>query len=157
MKIFSFPITLLMATIALLLSYPKASAATVDVTVAPNGQLVFSPSSITINPGDTVRWTWAATFHSSTSGIPGMPNGIWDSGILNQGATFSHTFNSTGSFPYYCTPHGGCCGMVGMVTVASATPSPSRPSRWPTPSTAPGFGPPQRWRRKPRRRHHPPR
>src|SRR5437763_247777 len=97
MKIFSFPITLLMATIALLLSYPKASAATVDVTVAPNGQLVFSPSSITINPGDTVRWTWAATFHSSTSGIPGMPNGIWDSGILNQGATFTHIFNSTGS------------------------------------------------------------
>ena len=120
MKIFSFPITLLMATIALLLSYPKASAATVDVTVAPNGQLVFSPSSITINPGDTVRWTWAATFHSSTSGIPGMPNGIWDSGILNQGATFSHTFNSTGSFPYYCTPHGGCCGMVGMITHAHA-------------------------------------
>ena len=142
MKIFSFPITLLMATIALLLSYPKASAATVDVTVAPNGQLVFSPSSITINPGDTVRWTWAATFHSSTSGIPGMPNGIWDSGILNQGATFTHIFNSTGSFPYYCTPHGGCCGMVGMVTVASATPSPtpmptSTPSSTPMPTPTP--------------------
>src|SRR5438132_7303666 len=150
MKIFSFPITLLMATIALLLSYPKASAATVDVTVAPNGQLVFSPSSVTINPGDTVRWTWAATFHSSTSGIPGMPNGIWDSGILNQGATFSHTFNSTGSFPYYCTPHGGCCGMVGMVTVASATPSPtpmptstptSTPMPTPTPAVVDGFYP----------------
>src|SRR5438876_4379980 len=142
MKIFSFPITLWMATIALLLSYPKASAATVDVTVAPNGQLVFSPSSITINPGDTVRWTWAATFHSSTSGIPGMPNGIWDSGILNQGATFTHTFNSTGSFPYYCTPHGACCGMVGMVTVASATPSPtpmptSTPSSTPMPTATP--------------------
>ncbi len=142
MKIFSFPITLLMATIALLLSYPKASAATIDVTVAPNGQLVFSPSSVTINPGDTVRWTWAATFHSSTSGIPGMPNGIWDSGILNQGATFTHIFNSTGSFLYYCTPHGGCCGMVGMVTVASATPSPtpmptSTPSSTPMPTPTP--------------------
>ncbi len=131
-----------MATIALLLSYPRASAATVDVTVAPSGQLVFSPSSITINPGDTVRWTWGATFHSSTSGIPGMPNGIWDSGILNQGDTFSHTFNSTGSFPYYCTPHGGCCGMVGMVTVASTTPSPtpmptSTPSSTPMPTATP--------------------
>jgi plastocyanin len=124
-KTFSCLVTLSMAPIALLLSYPKASAATVDVTVAPNGNLVFSPSSVTINPGDTVRWTWAATFHSTTSGIPGMPNGIWDSSILNQGATFTHTFNSAGSFPYYCTPHGGCCGMVGMVTVASATQSPT--------------------------------
>jgi plastocyanin len=133
-----FPVTLLIATIALLSSYPKASAATVDVTVAPNGALMFSPSSVTINPGDTVRWTWAATFHSSTSGTPGMPNGIWDSGILNQGATFTHTFNSAGSFPYFCTPHGACCGMVGMVTVASASPSPS-PSSTPMPTATPAI------------------
>jgi plastocyanin len=141
-KTFSCLVTLSMATIALLLSYPKASAATVDVTVAPNGALMFSPSSVTINPGDTVRWTWAATFHSSTSGTPGMPNGIWDSGILSQGATFTHTFNSAGSFPYFCTPHGACCGMVGMVTVASATPSPtpmptSTPSSTPMPTPTP--------------------
>src|SRR5262245_57139405 len=100
MKPFSFPITLLMATIALLLSYASASSTTVDVTVAPNGDLVFSASAVTIHPGDTVRWTWGASFHSSTSGVPGAPNGIWDSGILMQGATFSHTFNSTGTFPY---------------------------------------------------------
>jgi plastocyanin len=125
MKTFSFPVALLMATIALLLSYLNASAAIVDVTVAPDGDLVFSPSAVTINPGDTVRWTWAADFHSTTSGIPGAANGIWDSGVLNQGATFSHTFNSPGSFPYYCIPHGGCCGMVGMVTVGSASPSPT--------------------------------
>src|ERR1044071_4226220 len=128
MKTFSFHITLLMATIALLLSH-KASVTTVDVTVAPNGDLVFSPSSVTIHPGDTVRWTWGASFHSTTSGSPGMPNGIWDSGILNQGATFTHTFNSAGTFPYYCTPHGGCCNMVGTVIVvaetATATPRPT--------------------------------
>ena len=63
MKTFSFPITLLMATIALLLSYPKASAATFNVTIGPNGDLVFSPSSVTIHPGDTVRWTWGSNFH----------------------------------------------------------------------------------------------
>ena len=53
-----------------------------------------------------------------------MPNGIWDSGIRNQGATFTRTFNSAGTFPYYCTPHGGCCNMVGTVTVVSETPTP---------------------------------
>ena len=31
-----------------------------------------------------------------------MPNGIWDSGVRDQGATFTHTFNSVGTFPYYC-------------------------------------------------------
>ena len=49
-----------------------------------------------------------------------MPNGIWDSGIHNGGATFTRTFNSTGTFPYYCTPH-SCCGMVGTVTVVNST------------------------------------
>ena len=78
MKTFSFPITLLMATIALLLSYPKASAATFNVTIAPNGNLVFSPSTVTIHPGDTVKWTWGSNFHSTTSGIPGDPT---ESGI----------------------------------------------------------------------------
>jgi plastocyanin len=126
MKTFSLPITLLMETIALLLSCPKASAARVDVTVGPNGDHVFSPSSVTIHPGDTVRWTWASgIFHSSTSGIPGAPNGIWDSGILSQYATFSYTFNSTGNFPYYCVVHGACCHMVGTVIVANASPTPT--------------------------------
>jgi plastocyanin len=110
----------------------SASAATINVTVAPNGGLVFSPSSVTVQPGDTVRWTWSGSFHSTTSGVPGAPTGIWDSGLLNQGATFSHTFNTTGTFPYYCTAHGGCCGMVGTVNVVSPTPSPT-PMATPTP------------------------
>jgi plastocyanin/uncharacterized protein YggT (Ycf19 family) len=131
------------ATAVSLIGYPKAvSATTVDVTVGPNGDLVFSPSSVTIHPGDQVRWTWGSSGHSTTSGSPGMPNGIWDSGILNQGASFTRTFNSTGTFPYYCTPHGGCCGMVGTVTVVNASPTPSptpmptaTPSATPTPTS----------------------
>ena len=142
MKTSSFRAIALLAAIVSLFAYPKpVSAATVNVTVAPNGDLVFSPSSVTIHPGDIVRWTWGASFHSTTSGVPGAPNGIWDSGILNQGASFSHTFNSTGDFPYYCTPHGGCCGMVGSVSVVSATPSPS-PTPSPTSTPMPTPTPP---------------
>src|SRR5262245_51654918 len=111
-----------------------ASATTFNVTVGPNGNLVFMPSSVTIHPGDQVKWTWGSSFHSTTSGIPGMPNGIWDSGIQNQGATFTHTFNSVGTFPYYCITHGGCCGMTGVVTVTNPMPTPT-----PTP---PPTGPP---------------
>ena len=133
MKISSLRIAALVVTIAPLLAFcaSVASAATVTVTVG-NGGFFFSPSSVTIHPGDTVQWTWSSSGHSSTSGTPGSPNGLWDSGILSQGATFSHTFNSAGSFPYYCTPHGECCGMVGTVTVSNPTPTPT-----PTPTPAP--------------------
>jgi plastocyanin len=135
MKISSWRFILVVAAAVSLIGYPKpASATTFTVTVGPNGSLVFSPSSITIHPGDQVQWTWGSSGHSTTSGSPGQPNGIWDSGISNQGATFTHTFNSAGTFPYYCTPHGGCCGMVGTVTVVNASPTPT-----PTP---PITGPP---------------
>ena len=113
-----------------------ASGATVMVTVAPGGDLSFSPSSVTIHPGDTVQWNWDDNDHSSTSGMPGSPNGLWDSGILNHGATFSHTFNTAGSFPYYCIPHGQCCGMTGTVTVSNPTPTPTpRPAVTTNPAT----------------------
>jgi trimeric autotransporter adhesin len=133
MKISSWRLVLVIAAAVSLTGYPKsARAITVDVTVAPNDAFIFSPSSVTIHPGDTVRWTWGADFHSSTSGTPGMPNGIWNSGVLNQGAVFTHTFSSAGTFQYYCTPHGACCGMVGTVTVVNASPTPT-----PTPTPAP--------------------
>jgi plastocyanin len=137
MRISSWRLILVVATAASLIGYPKAaSATTVDVSVGPNGNLVFSPSSVTIHPGDQVRWTFSSGGHSTTSGSPGQPNSIWDSGIRNQGATFTRTFNSAGTFSYYCTPHGGCCAMVGTVTVVNASPTPT-PTPRPTPTPAP--------------------
>ena len=132
MKMCFWRFVLVVATAVLIIGYPKPAKATnVDVTVGPGGDLVFSPSSVTIQPGDQVTWTWGSSGHSTTSGSPGQPSGIWDSGIHNQGATFTHTFNSAGTFPYYCIPHGGCCGMVGTVVVANASPT---PMPTPTPS-----------------------
>jgi plastocyanin len=94
----------------------SAQATTFQVQVGMGG-LKFTPQNITINVGDTVQWVWVASGHSSTSGTPGNPDGMWDSGILNSGATFSHTFTAAGTFPYFCMPHGLCCGMVGSVIV----------------------------------------
>ena len=108
----------------------QAGAATTTVMVGADG-FSFFPTSVTIDVGDTVEWTWSAGGHSSTSGTPGNPDGFWDSGILNQGATFSHTFPAAGSFPYFCTPH-AFMGMVGSVTVSAPTPTPT-PSPTPTP------------------------
>src|SRR5213593_2348926 len=116
-------------TSLLILCSAVASGTTVTVTVG-NGGFFFTPSSVTIHPGDTVQWTWSSSGHSTTSGTPCTPNGLWDSGIQNQGHTFSRTFNTVGSFPYFCTPH---CdfGMTGMVTVSTPTPTPT-PTHTPT-------------------------
>src|SRR5262249_9014250 len=69
-----------------------------------------------IHPGDQVKWTWASSGHSTTSVSPGpVPNGIWNSGVRNQGATFTHTFNSVGTFYYLCTQnHDGYFAWAGQ-------------------------------------------
>ena len=137
MRISFWRCVLVVATAISLIGFPKpATATTFNVTIGPGGNLVFDPASITIHSGDQVKWTWGSSFHSTKSGSPGMPTNLWDSGILNQGATFTHTFSSAGTFPYYCITHGGCCGMVGTVMVVNA------PTPTPTPTPPPITGPP---------------
>ena len=61
----------------------------------------FKPATITIAKGTRVRWTNAAnTAHTTTSN-----RGIWDSGSLAPGDTFSRVFRKTGTFKYRCTIH----------------------------------------------------
>ena len=95
----------------------NSRAATIQVQVGAGG-LKFTPQNVTIHVGDTVRWTWVGSGHSSTSGTPGNPDGLWDSGVQNSGFVFTHTFTAPGTFNYFCSPHGLCCGMIGSVTVA---------------------------------------
>ena len=92
-------------------------AATVGVSVGPG--LSFSPPNITVAPGDTVVWTFLS-FHSSTSDVQTGPE-VWDSGVKFSG-TFSHTFNTPGTYPYYCSLHSfpGGTFMNGSVHVQAA-------------------------------------
>jgi plastocyanin len=112
-----FAIVVCCAALVPLLS---SRAATIQVQVAPGGALTFTPKNVTIQVGDTVQWIWAASDHSSTSGTPGHPDGMWDSGVQNTGFIFNRTFTAPGTFNYFCSVHGLCCGMVGSVTVTSA-------------------------------------
>jgi len=134
-KIDSWRLVFLLATAVSLIGYPKpASAATVNVGVRYYGGLIdFHPSSVTIHPGEQVNWVWDTSGHSTTSGRPGMPNGIWNSGVRSQGATFTHTFNSVGTFPYYCSEH----RQTGQVIVTNATPTPTPPIGPPIATTNP--------------------
>lgn len=76
----------------------------------------FSPKSITVTAGTTVKWTNKDNVsHTVTSGTPNSPNGTFDSGNLGNGATFSYLFNTKGTFPYYCKLHQDV--MTGTVVV----------------------------------------
>jgi len=117
------------------LGIATVSATTFSVDVGLDG-LKFSPKNVSIQAGDTVKWTWRANGHSVTSGTPGSPSGLFDSGVNNKDHTFSHTFLDSGTFAYFCMPHGACCGMTGSVTVAATTPTPT-PTQTPIPPVSP--------------------
>jgi plastocyanin len=77
----------------------------------------FAPKDLTIKVGDTVEWTWVAGSHSVTSGTSCTSDGKFDSTLVPPPKTFTHTFDTAGSFPYFCIAHCASSGMVGSVTV----------------------------------------
>lgn len=94
---------------------PQLMAAISTVTVGDN---FFSPSSVTINVNDKVRWTWTGFVpHSSTSNT-----GLWDSGIVGNGSVFTNTFGAAGTFAYHCSVHPL---MTGGITVRAANVPPT--------------------------------
>ena len=109
---------------------PGVTGQIFDVTVAPGGSFTFSPATVNISVGDTVRWTWAGSFHSVTSGNPCTVDSQFCSpsdmncstGVLNNiNFVYSHTFSQAGTFSYFCFAH--CAfGMTGTVNVSGATP-----------------------------------
>ena len=122
-----------LAAIAVLLLIPSAgSAAIVPVSIVNN---TFDPADVTIQPGDTVRWTWVNGIHSTTS-----DTNIWDSGQVGPPFMFDFTFPNVGNFPYYCSIHGapGGIGMAGIVRVQTSTATPTQtPTPTPTPTVTP--------------------
>jgi plastocyanin len=125
-KLPSLPLLLVSGMVALMLvSARPVTAATVTVQVGFVGP-VFTPSSVSIQPGDTVNWVWGSTgiSHSVTSGTGGVSDGLFDSGIHKDPFSFSFTFPNPGTFNYYCQPHQSM-GMVGSVLVADLTPTPT--------------------------------
>ena len=106
---------------------PLASSQIFDVTVGPGGVTVFSPDTLNISVGDTVRWTWDSLGHSVTSGVMCAADSQFCSptdtncgaGVLSDtGAVYQHTFSQSGVYSYFCAAH--CSrGMTGTINVAS--------------------------------------
>jgi plastocyanin len=110
----------------------------------------FAPASVTVGVGATVTWlNDDASKHTVTAN-----DASFDSGSLNAGASFAHSFTTAGSFTYVCNFHGNMRGTV-IVAAANGAPTPppppappvvqppvaaTPPAVVPTPSPAPPAG-----------------
>jgi len=72
---------------------------------------------ITVFPNDTVIWENADTaFHTITSVTQsGEMDGVFDSGFINAGESYSRQFTDLGDFYYFCSLHTWMSGIVHVV------------------------------------------
>jgi plastocyanin len=71
----------------------------------------FSPGTLTIPVGDSVKVTNGdSTHHTFTD------SGVFDSGDLAQGSSYTYRFAKAGTFNFVCSYH-SAVGMKGTVTV----------------------------------------
>jgi plastocyanin len=90
-----------------------SSNSTVVKIVANAGSNSFSPNPVEVKVGETVTWiNDDSGRHTLTS-----KDGIFNSGMMGKGQSFSYTFNKAGEYPYFCSPHPN---MVGTVVVTES-------------------------------------
>lgn len=89
------------------------SNSTVVRIVANAGSNSFSPNPVEVKVGETVTWiNDDSGRHTVTSN-----NGVFDSGMMGKGQSFSYTFDKAGEYTYHCEPHPN---MVGTVVVTES-------------------------------------
>lgn len=94
------------------------------VTVGPGGELTFDPETVKVTPGSTVTWKWDSDNHNIV--VQSQPDGAnWEGheSIENAGFTYQHTFNTKGTYEYFCQPHKSA-GMTGTVEVVESISTP---------------------------------
>lgn len=91
------------------------------VAVGPNGEFVFEPETVYVAPGQTVTWEWKSDFHNIV--VESQPEGAnWEGTAggpqttYNTGHVYEHSFDTKGTYEYFCQPH-KAQGMVGEVVV----------------------------------------
>ena len=74
----------------------------------------FIPSTVVIALGGTVTWeNTDNAAHTATGGTPADgPSGAFDSSLVMAGGSFAQTFDSEGTYPYFCMVHPWMQGTV---------------------------------------------
>ncbi|ELZ80098.1 halocyanin precursor-like protein [Haloferax larsenii JCM 13917] len=97
----------------------KTGLSRVEVTVgseANGGAFGFSPAAIRVTEGTTVVWRWSGS--GGSHNVVDADDAFESKLVSDEGHTFEHTFDETGTFLYECSPH-KTLGMKGAVVVAS--------------------------------------
>ena len=86
------------------------------------GSFYFTPGSLNVNVGDTVRWVWDNGSHTTTSAT--IPPGAvaWDSLMASSIQSFEYPVSVAGLYHYQCTPH-ATMGQVATFTASAASPA----------------------------------
>ena len=100
-----------LSLVVLLLFAPSAGAQGKTATVSIQN-FAFNPPNTTVAPGTTV--TWVNNDQAPHTVTATNPAGAFDSGTLQPGQRFSHTFTTVGTKAYHCEIHPS---MKGSVTV----------------------------------------
>jgi plastocyanin len=95
---------------------PPPPPSAVEIQLLTSGGNRFEPANVTIPAGTTVTWTWVGGFHDVTAtGTPAFPS---SGAPVGPPETFSHTFNTPGTYLYFCSVHGSPTdGMRGTIVV----------------------------------------
>ncbi|MBK9729954.1 MAG: T9SS type A sorting domain-containing protein [Chitinophagaceae bacterium] len=80
-----------------------SSQATKHIVTVAN--FVFTPSSMTINAGDTVVWTWSSGSHTTTSTTIPAGAAAWSNAIDAAHLSFSYVPTVLGTYNYKCNIH----------------------------------------------------
>ncbi len=73
----------------------------------------YTPSQIIIESGKQVTWVNEdSAFHSVTSGFYDTPSELFDSGHLDPFESYTFTFDTVGTYDYFCTLHPWMMGQV---------------------------------------------
>ena len=112
----------LLSVVSLIAIAPSAFAAHHEVTIenAPGSSTpgcepdCFIPNPVTVEVGAIITWANTDTAaHTATSGnAADGPDGVWDSSLMMVGGSYSTTFYTTGTHPYFCMVHPWMTGTV---------------------------------------------
>ena len=100
-----------------------------DHFITANSDNTFTPADITINPGETVRWSNTGGFHNvngDKSIFPNNPESFGNGAPSGDSWTYDFTFFTEGVYEYQCDPHAGL-NMKGKITVGIPKTYPAYP------------------------------
>ena len=92
-----------------------APAWAIDVTMGSGGNLIFDPSDVTINAGDTVHFV-NNMLPPHNIIVEGRADLSRESLMFNPGESQDILFADAGDYNFFCGPHQGA-GMIGIVHV----------------------------------------